>query len=103
MVEPHSSNFRVITTKFLGVRIFRKFTVFFANNKIYTYNKKTFKKNIKFCMCFQKCLSILSAFSQHRILRIPLDAELKKKKKKELDYNYMFYEKDYLSDQRKYC
>ena len=27
MVEPHSSNFRVITTKFLGVRIFRKFTV----------------------------------------------------------------------------
>ena len=27
MVEPHSSTFRVITTKFLGVRIFRKFTV----------------------------------------------------------------------------
>ena len=27
MVEPHSSNFRVITTNFLGVRIFRKFTV----------------------------------------------------------------------------
>ena len=27
MVEPHSSNFRVITTKVLGVRIFRKFTV----------------------------------------------------------------------------
>ena len=27
MVEPHSSNFRVITTIFLGVRIFRKFTV----------------------------------------------------------------------------
>ena len=27
MVEPHSSNFRVITTKFLGVPIFRKFTV----------------------------------------------------------------------------
>ena len=25
MVEPHSSNFRVITTNFLGVRIFRKF------------------------------------------------------------------------------
>ena len=24
MVEPHSSNFRVITTNFLGVRIFRK-------------------------------------------------------------------------------
>ena len=27
MVEPHSSNFRVITTNFLGVQIFRKFTV----------------------------------------------------------------------------
>ena len=27
MVEPHSSNFRVIITIFLGVRIFRKFTV----------------------------------------------------------------------------
>ena len=28
MVEPHSSHFRVITTNSLGVRIFRKFTVF---------------------------------------------------------------------------
>ena len=28
MVEPHNSNFRVIITNFLGVRIFRKFTVF---------------------------------------------------------------------------
>ena len=27
MVEPHSSNFRVITTNFLGGQIFRKFTV----------------------------------------------------------------------------
>ena len=27
MVEPHSSNFRVIITNVLGVRIFRKFTV----------------------------------------------------------------------------
>ena len=27
MVGAHSSNFRVITTNFLGVRIFRKFTV----------------------------------------------------------------------------
>ena len=30
MVEPHSSNFRVSTTNFLGVRIFRKFTVLHA-------------------------------------------------------------------------
>ena len=28
MVEPHSSNFRVITTNFLCVRIFRKITVY---------------------------------------------------------------------------
>ena len=27
MAEPHSSNFRVITTNFWGVQIFRKFTV----------------------------------------------------------------------------
>ena len=27
MVEQHSSNFRVITTKFMGVQIFRKFKV----------------------------------------------------------------------------
>ena len=32
MVETHSSNFRVITTNFLGVRIFRKFTVLFLLN-----------------------------------------------------------------------
>ena len=32
MVEPHSSNFRVITTNVLGVRIFRKFTVFSISN-----------------------------------------------------------------------
>ena len=31
MVEPHSSNFRVITTNILGVRIFRKFTVCIAS------------------------------------------------------------------------
>ena len=29
MAEPHSLNFRVITTNFLGVQIFRKFTVSF--------------------------------------------------------------------------
>ena len=27
MIQPHSSNFRVISTNFLGVRMFRKFTV----------------------------------------------------------------------------
>ena len=36
MVEPHSSNFRVITTIFLGVRIFRKFTVCHVWNKVHT-------------------------------------------------------------------
>ena len=33
MVEPHSSNFRVITTNVLGVRIFRKFMVFNSHLK----------------------------------------------------------------------
>ena len=40
MIEPHSSNFRVITTNVLGVRIFRKFTVikekFSAVHFVYT-------------------------------------------------------------------
>ena len=31
IVEPYNSNFRVITTNFLGVRIFRKFTVNLEN------------------------------------------------------------------------
>ena len=35
MVEPHSSNFRVITTNFLGVRIFRKLTIV----KVLSFNK----------------------------------------------------------------
>ena len=35
MVEPHRSNFRVITTNFLGVRIFRKFTVGKDNYKLF--------------------------------------------------------------------
>ena len=34
MVEPHSSNFRVITTNLLGVRIFRKFTVLKILNSV---------------------------------------------------------------------
>ena len=34
MVDPHSSNFRVIITNFLGVRIFRKFTVFWIKEPL---------------------------------------------------------------------
>ena len=33
MVQPHSSNFRVITTNILGVRIFRKFTVILFSSR----------------------------------------------------------------------
>ena len=40
MVEPHSSNFRVITTNFLGVRIFRKFTVLRVNSLKFRTSKK---------------------------------------------------------------
>ena len=43
MVEPHRSNFRVITTNVLGVRIFRKFTV---NGRIYCLQ---FRVNRRFC------------------------------------------------------
>ena len=40
MVEPHSSKFRVITTNFLGVRIFRKFTVITLSAALaVSYNK----------------------------------------------------------------
>ena len=38
VVEPHSSNFRVITTNSLGVRIFRKFTVYNVVD-VFTCNK----------------------------------------------------------------
>ena len=40
MAEPHISNFRVITTNFLGVQIFRKFTVveiYGASNNVLLY------------------------------------------------------------------
>ena len=40
--EPHSSNFRVITTIFWGVRIFRKFTV--------STDKPSQKKKVKQCL-----------------------------------------------------
>ena len=42
MVEPYSSSFRVTTTNFLGVRIFRKFTVSKMSHK--TSQKK--RKNV---------------------------------------------------------
>ena len=37
MVEPHSSNFRVIITIFLGGRILRKFTVLYDQNTLFKY------------------------------------------------------------------
>ena len=33
MEEPHSTNFRVITSNFVGVRIFKKFTVCVQGNQ----------------------------------------------------------------------
>ena len=48
MVEPHSSNFRVITTNFLSVRIFRKFSVCYAFSvsvvREVSLNKDSWKK-----------------------------------------------------------
>ena len=43
MVEPHGSNFRVISTNFWGVQIFRKFTVHLQ-----------LSKNDKCCECHQR-------------------------------------------------
>ena len=61
MVEPHSSNFRVITTNVSGVRIFRKFTVNFAKKKK-TMNVKMMsnvsKYDTKFYLCYVKVLDI---------------------------------------------
>ena len=41
MVKPHSSNFRLITTNFWGVRIFRKFAVWWEKLKSVPYNSLT--------------------------------------------------------------
>ena len=56
--EPHSSNFRVITTNFLGVRILRKFTVtvfFFYSSHIVCF----------FSSFFYNCFIYL--FKSHRL------------------------------------
>ena len=45
MVEPHSSNFRVITTNILGVRIFRKFTVYIIRSMVTTVYVTVSKHN----------------------------------------------------------
>ena len=61
MVEPHSSNVRVITTNFWGVRIFRTFTVHYQR---FT-SKSLFKVWTKRCLHHQsvsKCLIALSRF-----------------------------------------
>ena len=61
MVEPHSSNFRVITTNFWGVRIFSKFTVTISedlkwNSHINKISKKAnstivfLNRNLKHCL-----------------------------------------------------
>ena len=63
MIEPHSSNFRVLTTNFLGVRIFRKFTVYYSSwytdiflsvciNSFLT----DFRRSIVKCICILKVL-----------------------------------------------
>ena len=51
MVEPHSPNFRVITTNILGVRIFRKFTV-----HVSSCNEKMQRtiNSLKFCEIWQE-------------------------------------------------
>ena len=48
MVQPHSSNFRVSTTNVLGVRIFRKFTVYVKQYNLKTVNIGTLKSLLFF-------------------------------------------------------
>ena len=47
MVEPRSSNFRVITTNFLGVQIFKKFMAIFQKNLTTTRNELQHDKTNK--------------------------------------------------------
>ena len=67
MVEPHSSNFRVITTNFVGVRIFRKFTVVCENHTIFykrTWLKTTLMNSpLSQQVCLQKNPSPLKSGS----------------------------------------
>ena len=51
MVEPHSSNFRVITTNVLGVQIFRKFTVYYVLSFL-KEGTSNWKKKRKFKLIF---------------------------------------------------
>ena len=52
MVEPHSSNVRVITTNFLGVRIFRKFT---GDDKSLMQSGRSEKKKDLSCIFLDLC------------------------------------------------
>ena len=55
MVEPYSSNFRVITTTVLGVRIFRKFTVGSLR-----YGRSCLAEGLKFDICTTSLLKEIS-------------------------------------------
>ena len=64
MVKPHSSNFRVITTNILGVRIFRKFTALAVLNThliqfILTVNFDIINRDMS------KFLSYLNQYKSH--------------------------------------
>ena len=49
MVEPHGSNFRVITTNVLGVRIFRKFTGFCVYGDYQINKEKVSRSKVMSC------------------------------------------------------
>ena len=58
MVEPHSLNFRVIVTNFLGVRIFRKFTVKQQFVAFYFILRIQSSKSLKALSLFPICLLV---------------------------------------------
>ena len=71
MVEPHSSNFRVITTNILGVRIFRKFMVFKA-----LHTQENFGKGLSYDAAQLHSCIVTTRFECHKNMKIYMAKKL---------------------------
>ena len=65
MIEPHSSNFRVITTNILDVRIFRKFTVHHKNMVHLVWRTDALHHLF---LVFCACIAVLDSACENRTL-----------------------------------
>ena len=74
MVEPHSLNFRVITTNFWGVRIFRKFMVYVGLDFLVMVKTHILLKTQAFIISIIKGYAPVEYFSQLFILNRLLTA-----------------------------